>query len=97
MEYTVLLKPNESGGFFATVPALPGCESFGATEEEAVKKISLNIKDFLQKAKFVRVKVDENGVEAKDPWDDVIGIFDDDETFDDFQKEIKKNRQNLKE
>lgn len=34
-EYTVVIEQDEDGVFIATVPALPGCNSFGDTEEEA--------------------------------------------------------------
>ena len=35
-EYTIHLVPGEQGGFSVYVPALPGCFSQGATEEEAI-------------------------------------------------------------
>jgi predicted RNase H-like HicB family nuclease len=92
MEYTIFLQPRESGGFVASAPAIPGCQSHGTTEEEAIRNISVNIKDFLQKTKVVRIKVDGNGTLPEDPWDEVIGMFAGDETFDDFQNEIKKYR-----
>ena len=34
-EYTVVIEQDEDRVFIATVPALPGCNSFGDTEEEA--------------------------------------------------------------
>jgi predicted RNase H-like HicB family nuclease len=36
MEYTVLIHPAEEGGYWAEVPALPGCCSQGETVEEAL-------------------------------------------------------------
>ena len=37
MEYTILLHPDvEQGGYWVTVPALPGCVSQGDTLEEAI-------------------------------------------------------------
>lgn len=95
MEYTVFLQPHSSGGFVASVPALPACQSLGATEDEAIRNVRINIQDFLRKTKILRVNVDENGSVSKDPWDDVIGMFNDDETFDEFQNEIAKYRQTL--
>jgi len=93
MEYTVLVQPHENGGFIASVPAIPGCQSRGVTEDETIRNVSANIKNFLRKTKVVRVTIEENGTLPEDPWDEVIGMFADDETFDDFQKEIKKYRQ----
>lgn len=44
MEYTVILHPAEEGGYWAEVPALPGCFSQGETVEETFK----NIKDAIE-------------------------------------------------
>ena len=92
MEYTVFLQPHTTGVFVASVPAIPDCQILVATEDEAILNILMNIQDFLRKTKIIRVSVDENGSLSKDPWDDVIGMFNDDETFDEFQNEIAKYR-----
>jgi len=34
--YNVALDPFEQGGFIVTVPILPGCFSYGATQEQAI-------------------------------------------------------------
>jgi predicted RNase H-like HicB family nuclease len=39
MRYTVLLEPEDDGGFVVSVPALPGCISQGDTREEALANI----------------------------------------------------------
>jgi predicted RNase H-like HicB family nuclease len=39
MRYTVLLEPEEDGGFVVSVPALPGCISQGDTREEALANV----------------------------------------------------------
>jgi predicted RNase H-like HicB family nuclease len=36
-EYIIIVHPDESGGFWTEVPALPGCGSQGDTVEEAVE------------------------------------------------------------
>ena len=36
MEYTILIHKAEEGGFWAEVPALPGCFSQGETVEETI-------------------------------------------------------------
>ncbi len=36
MEYTILIHKAEEGGFWAEVPALPGCYSQGETVEETI-------------------------------------------------------------
>ncbi len=49
VKYTIILEPQEEGGYTVTVPALPGCISEGDTREEAIKNIkdaiALYIKD----------------------------------------------------
>jgi hypothetical protein len=37
LSYRVILKPEPEGGFTVTVPALPGCITFGRDLEEAKK------------------------------------------------------------
>ena len=44
LTYEVVLEPSDQGGFTVFVPALRGCVSEGATEEEALE----NIKDAIQ-------------------------------------------------
>jgi antitoxin HicB len=45
--YTIVAEPEESGGYFVTVPALPGCFTRGRTLEEcqarAVEAIEVHI------------------------------------------------------
>ena len=36
-EYTIILHPDETGGYWTEVPALPGCMSQGDTVEEAIE------------------------------------------------------------
>ena len=36
LSYTVTLRPTEEGGYFVSVPALPGCFTQGETVEEAL-------------------------------------------------------------
>jgi predicted RNase H-like HicB family nuclease len=47
-EYTVVLIPEEDGGFSVTVPALPGCASQGETREEALAMIRQAIESYLE-------------------------------------------------
>ena len=47
MEYTVILHPAEEGGYWAEVPALPGCFSQGETVEETLKNIKEAIESHL--------------------------------------------------
>jgi len=48
MELTVVLEPQEEGGFTVYVPSLPGCISQGETKEEAIENIKEAIELFLE-------------------------------------------------
>ncbi|MFO8016111.1 MAG: type II toxin-antitoxin system HicB family antitoxin [Candidatus Woesearchaeota archaeon] len=48
MELTVVLEPQEEGGFTVFVPSLPGCISEGETKEEALKNIQEAIELYLE-------------------------------------------------
>ena len=39
MKYTIIIEPEEEGGYTVSVPALPGCFSFGDTIEGARENI----------------------------------------------------------
>ncbi len=92
MQYTVFIQPHRNGGFIASVPTLPGCQSQGATEDEALNKIRTAIVDQLKHTKIVHVEVKGNGAMPKNPWDGMIGIFENNPIFEEVEKEIKKER-----
>jgi len=93
MQYTVLIQPSRDGGFTAFVPTLPGCRSQGTTEDEVIDKIRTAIAEELKHTKIVHVDVKENGAVPKNPWDSMIGIFENNPIFDEVEKEIKKERE----
>ncbi len=48
MEYTIIVHPDETGGYWSEVPALPGCGSQGETVEEAVGMTKDAIEGYLE-------------------------------------------------
>jgi predicted RNase H-like HicB family nuclease len=48
MRYTVILEPEEDGGFHVWCPALKGCHSQGDTQEEALTNIREAIALYLE-------------------------------------------------
>ena len=48
MEYSVVLHQAEEGGFWAEVPALPGCYSQGETREEALDHVKEAIEAYVE-------------------------------------------------
>ena len=48
MRYTVILEPEEEGGFHIWCPALKGCHSQGDTQEEALNNVQEAIAAYLE-------------------------------------------------
>ena len=62
MLYKVKIEPvsaEDGGGFFATVPALPGCLSDGDSEQEARANIADAIECWLEAAKEMNCVIPE--------------------------------------
>lgn len=54
LEYPVLiepLRPEDGGGFLATVPDLPGCMSDGESAEDALKNVGSAIEEWIEEAR----------------------------------------------
>jgi predicted RNase H-like HicB family nuclease len=51
MKYTIILEPQEEGGYTVTVPALPGCISEGDAKEEAIENIKDAISGYIESLK----------------------------------------------
>jgi len=92
MRYAVVVQPRRHGGFVASVPALPGCRSHGTTEGEVLMNMHTAIARHLKRAKIFQVEVEDNGAATKNPWDSIIGMFENDSIFDDVEREIKRAR-----
>jgi predicted RNase H-like HicB family nuclease len=48
MDYTVVLHPDETSGFWVEVPALPGCTSQGESVEECLENVKEAIELFIE-------------------------------------------------
>jgi len=48
MKLTIVLEPQEEGGFTVYVPSLPGCISQGETREQAIESIKEAIELYLE-------------------------------------------------
>ena len=51
LRYTVILEPEEGGGYHVYCPALRGCHSYGDTVEEALHNIREAIELYLEDMK----------------------------------------------
>lgn len=92
MKYTVILQ-KENNTYTATVPALPGCRTEGATEQDALENIRTQIAEMLSRTRIVSVEVDAPQIEGQaHPWKNFAGMWKDDATFDDFLSEVEAER-----
>ena len=48
LNYRIILRPEPEGGFTVTVPALPGCVTYGETLEEAKNMANDAIQAYLE-------------------------------------------------
>lgn len=96
MQYTVVIQRLRNGGYSASVPTLPMCRSRAATEKEALAKIHAAISTQLQRTKIVQLEVKTNGKAAPNPWNAIIGMFENDPIFDEVEKEISMSRKPAK-
>jgi len=51
LSYRIILKPEPEGGFTVTVPALPGCITYGSNIEEAKEMVRDAIGVYLESLK----------------------------------------------
>jgi len=65
LKYTVILVPEEDGGYSVDVPALPGCYTQGDTREEAIAMAREAIELYLESCKAHDEPIPEElGVES---------------------------------
>jgi len=61
MEYTVIIHQAEEGGYWAKVPALPGCYSQAETFEETMKNTQEAVEAHLEALKDDRQEIPVKG------------------------------------
>lgn len=65
LKYTVILVPEEEGGYSVEVPALPGCYTQGETREGAIAMVKEAIELYLESCKAHNEPIpEESGVES---------------------------------
>lgn len=62
--FTIILDPNESGGFTVAVPILPGCVTQGDTREESLEHALEAITGFLEALKITGLPIPQGDVEV---------------------------------
>jgi predicted RNase H-like HicB family nuclease len=61
MEYTIIMHEAEEGGYWAEVPALPGCYSQGESIEETMENIREAIETHLEALKEDQQEIPSEG------------------------------------
>ena len=65
LKYTIILVPEEEGGYSVEVPALPGCFTQGETKEEAIAMAKEAIELYLESCKAHGESIrQETGIES---------------------------------
>jgi predicted RNase H-like HicB family nuclease len=65
LKYTVILVPEEEGGYSVEVPALPGCYTQGESREEAIAMAKEAVELYLESCKAHNEPIsEESGVES---------------------------------
>ena len=65
LKYTVILVPEEEGGYSVEVPALPGCYTQGETRDEAISMAKEAIELYLESCRGHSEPIpEETGVES---------------------------------
>jgi predicted RNase H-like HicB family nuclease len=65
LKYTVILIPEEEGGYSVEVPALPGCYTQGGNRDEAIAMVKEAIELYLESCKAHGEPIpQESGVES---------------------------------
>jgi antitoxin HicB len=55
--YTVILQPEEEGGFTVLVPALPGCHTQGETQEDALQNAREAIRCYIESLQLDKLPI----------------------------------------
>jgi len=65
LRYTVILVPEDGGGYSVEVPALPGCYTQGETKEEAISMAKEAIELYLESCQAHNEAIpQESGIES---------------------------------
>jgi predicted RNase H-like HicB family nuclease len=73
-EVTLLLEPQNSGRFIASVMEFPGCRVEADTRAAAIVLVQSQLQDYLKQVELIRVALPSEFEAGKlDPWDKLFG------------------------
>ncbi|MCP4349153.1 MAG: hypothetical protein GY795_27040 [Desulfobacterales bacterium] len=90
MNYPIILKSKASRGYEAEPMGIPELRIIGATEADAIQKVTQALKEWFSSAKVIQIDIPD--MQSSNPWLEAWGRSADDPDFDDFLDEIKQLR-----
>lgn len=90
MKYPVIIQSRPDNEVVAEPLGKPDLGGSGATEAEALEQVERNLEDWLRSAKVVHLEVP--AIESGNPWLDYFGRSADDPDFDEYLREISRER-----
>ena len=96
MGYDILVQPQSKGEYRATILGWPDLVATGQSEQAALEQVKMALRIQLSRSKIVHVSEDEVDTDkhhAEHPWQQFLGMWKEDETFDDFVEQMAIYRQ----
>jgi predicted RNase H-like HicB family nuclease len=89
---TVVLEPQLSGRFVASVIEFPGCRGESDTRESAIALVQQQLQGYLAQVELIRVAMTTEAP-PEDAWDRMFGLFKGDADFAEIAAEIRAGRE----
>lgn len=93
VNYEVGIKRLKNGKYQTFVLDYPSLKASANSKDEAIKKLSKRIQEFLQETEIIQLEIEIN--KPKDPWMKFAGMFKDDPQFDEFLQAIQDYRNEI--
>ncbi len=96
MGYDILVQPQPKGEYRATILGWPDLVATAQSEQAALDQVKKVLRLQLSRSKIVHVSDDEVDTDkhhTEHPWQQFLGMWKEDETFDDFVEKMTSYRQ----
>jgi len=100
MTYDILIQPLAQGTYQATVLGWPDLKIVGDSEIAVVERIKKELKARLEKSKILQIEIEDDAAEethSNHPWASFLGMWQADQTFDDFLTKMETYRREVDE
>ncbi len=93
VNYEVGIKKLKNGKYQTFVLNYPNLKASANSKDEAIKKLSKRIQDFLQETEIIDLEIER--LQPEHPWMKFAGMFKDDPQFDEFLQAIQDYRNEI--